>query len=124
MGDVWKIMPILREYRPELTCLPVDVATGGLLIVAGLDPTSNILWNNYTEIVERYSSPPFLEVSADVLTRSGAATADDPRIADLLLSLRALRDQRANSEHVRSTLKELPSHGGGNTSEEAIGPTG
>ena len=91
MGDVWKIARILRDYRPDLTCLPVDVATGGLLIVAGLDSRSTVLRNAYDEIVERFAAPPFHEVPHDVLARTGALDAGDSRIGLLAARLRELR---------------------------------
>jgi GT2 family glycosyltransferase/predicted O-methyltransferase YrrM len=37
-GDVWKLWPILAEYRPELKITMVDVEPTGLMIVQGLDP--------------------------------------------------------------------------------------
>jgi SAM-dependent methyltransferase len=92
MGDVWKMACILREYRPELTCVPVDVATGGLLLVGGLDPRNDVLWNRYNEIVERYSAPPFDEVPSDVLARTGALDPADPRIRQWLDRWRTLPD--------------------------------
>jgi SAM-dependent methyltransferase len=120
MGDVWKIACILREYRPELACIPVDVATGGLLIVAGLAPRSDVLWDRYNEIVERFSAPPFDQVPRDVLTRTGSVDPRDARFRLLLARLRELRDGDADSTLARAVIasvfarpsaSQLPSNG-------------
>ena len=39
-GDVWKILPCLRRYRPDLALLALDANPTGLLLVANLDPTT------------------------------------------------------------------------------------
>lgn len=54
-GDVWKIIPILNEYRPDLSLVMLDAAPTGLLVVSGLDPNSNVLADAYDEIVARYA---------------------------------------------------------------------
>jgi hypothetical protein len=38
-GDVWRIVPFLREQRPDLACRLVDAAHTGALIVTNLDPS-------------------------------------------------------------------------------------
>lgn len=37
-GDCWKIYPILRNHRPDLDLILVDVAPTGALVVLSLDP--------------------------------------------------------------------------------------
>ena len=53
-GDVWKVLHILREYRPELKIVPVDVVPTGSIAVTNLDPDSTRLQDAYDEIVARY----------------------------------------------------------------------
>ena len=91
MGDVWKMTRILQEYRPDLLCLPIDVSTGGLLLVADLDPGNDVLWDRYNEIVARFSAPPFDRVPDDVLMRTGALDSGDPRVDQLLTRVRERR---------------------------------
>lgn len=55
-GDVWKIVPILKKYRPDLKVVCLDAAPTGLVCVSGLDPKSTILNDNYLEIVEQHGS--------------------------------------------------------------------
>lgn len=53
-GDVWKLIPILREYRPDLTLTVLDVSPTGLVLVSGLDPDSTVLAEASDEIVARF----------------------------------------------------------------------
>jgi hypothetical protein len=42
-GDVWKLIPCLKKYRPDLHISTVDVPHTGLGIIRGLDPKSTAL---------------------------------------------------------------------------------
>ncbi len=53
-GDVWKLVPILRQYRPDLKILVTDAAPTGLVFVTNLDPGSDVLERNYFEIMDAY----------------------------------------------------------------------
>ena len=52
-GDIWKIIPILKTYRPDLVC-KVHNVRDGLLEVTNLDPASRTLEDAYTCIVDEY----------------------------------------------------------------------
>jgi hypothetical protein len=53
-GDVWKLIPILQEYRPDLTLQVLDCAPTGLVIVSDLKPKNRVLTDNYDKIVNHY----------------------------------------------------------------------
>jgi len=53
-GDVWKLIPILHKYRPELKIVCVDAPPTGVVFVTGLDPSSTILRDRYLEIVREF----------------------------------------------------------------------
>ena len=53
-GDVWKLMPCLREHRPDLRIAVVDVYPTGFAVIAGLDPSSRVLADRYDEILVRF----------------------------------------------------------------------
>lgn len=57
-GDVWKITPILRRYRPDLRIIFVDCAPTGIVFITNLNPSSSVLKDKYHEIVREYSSMP------------------------------------------------------------------
>lgn len=50
-GDVWKLIPILQRWRPELRLTVLDCEPTGLVCVSGLRPKSRVLAANYDRIV-------------------------------------------------------------------------
>ncbi len=56
-GDVWRILPALRKYRPDLRILLLDCPPTGLVWCGGLAAGSTILRDNYAEIVGEFSRP-------------------------------------------------------------------
>lgn len=58
-GDVWKVLDILREYRPDLRITPVAANPSGNILVSRLDPASTVLSDRYDEIVARYRDVAF-----------------------------------------------------------------
>ena len=55
VGDVWKVVSILRKYRPDLNIEVVNAAPSGLVVVRNLDPTNRILDAEYNQIVRDWS---------------------------------------------------------------------
>ncbi|TQM62270.1 class I SAM-dependent methyltransferase [Humibacillus xanthopallidus] len=74
-GDAFRLTEVLRRYRPELLVLPVDTAPDGMLLIAGLDPTSTVLTDAYDAILAEYRRPDPQLVPADVLDRIDAVPA-------------------------------------------------
>jgi hypothetical protein len=57
-GDVWKLIPILRQHRPDLQIALIDCMPTGLAMITNLDPQSNVLTRAYAEITtERPDAP-------------------------------------------------------------------
>jgi Methyltransferase domain len=54
-GDVWKLIVLLKERRPELRISVVDVGPTGLGVITGLQPESTVLKDSYAEIESKYS---------------------------------------------------------------------
>ncbi|WP_428492542.1 hypothetical protein [Rhodopila sp.] len=54
-GDVWRVLLILTEFRPDLNVVVLDCPPTGLVLCSGLDSTSDILSRCFTEIVDRYT---------------------------------------------------------------------
>lgn len=94
-GDVFKVVSILERCRPDLTCLRVDVAPTGLLVVLGADPASQVLTDRYDELLAENVTPDPQYVPDEILTRAGAV-APEPLLKAPLWEL--LRDGR--SRHV------------------------
>ena len=54
-GDVWKIAPILRRLRPDLTIFLVPTYPTGLLVVTGLDPRSRVLEERMDALIAEWT---------------------------------------------------------------------
>ena len=61
-GDVWKIIPCLKQERPDLSIFTVPTYPAGLCFVTGLDCNSRLLKNNYDAIVEQYSPLDYSDI--------------------------------------------------------------
>jgi hypothetical protein len=53
-GDVWKVLAILKKYRPDLKVIFFDCPPTGLAAVTNFDPKSTVLKDAYDEIVAEY----------------------------------------------------------------------
>jgi hypothetical protein len=75
-GDVFKVVQVLQRYRPELVLVPVDTEPTGVVVVAGLDPSSSVLTDRYDEIVAEYVASDPQHVPDAVIHRREAADPD------------------------------------------------
>ena len=55
-GDVWKLVPILRRWRPDLEVIGLDAQPTGLIAVTGLNPESRVLSDHYDAIVAEWTA--------------------------------------------------------------------
>lgn len=55
-GDVWKLLPILKKYRPDIRVTVFDCAPTGLVACTGLDPISDVLKSLYYTILDEFGS--------------------------------------------------------------------
>jgi hypothetical protein len=53
-GDIWRLILILKKYRPDLTVNVIGTSPTGLGIVQNLDPSSRVLAEHLDEIVEEF----------------------------------------------------------------------
>ena len=74
-GDVWKVIPILQHYRPDLTIKYVDCPPTGLVCITNLDPENVVLQTEYMKIVEHHSGSPNDRDAIESLYRSLTMTS-------------------------------------------------
>lgn len=55
-GDVYKIVPALKKYRPDLKIQTFVVAPSGLCFITNLDPKSTTLSKNYNKIYNEFKN--------------------------------------------------------------------
>ena len=57
-GDVWKVVLILKKYRPDLKLHLVDCPPTGVVCITRLDPLNTFLRDNYIDIIEEFVNIP------------------------------------------------------------------
>jgi len=75
-GDVYKVIPVLGEHRPDLVVIPVDTTPTGVLVVLGADATNTVLRERYDHIIARWVVPDPQDIPADILERRVAVDAE------------------------------------------------
>jgi len=71
-GDVWKVVPLLRQVRPDLTVRIVDVAPSGLALITGLDRRNTVLRDRYDALVTEFDALDFDHLEPDPRVALGA----------------------------------------------------
>jgi hypothetical protein len=66
-GDVWKIAPIIREFRPDIHVELLDTQPTGLLVCSGLNPNDSTLASKYDEIVSRWQHVTLEQYGMDTM---------------------------------------------------------
>ncbi len=54
-GDVWRLLLVLKKYRPDLRIQILDCPPTGLTVCTRIDRSSRVLSNNYRNIVDEFS---------------------------------------------------------------------
>ncbi len=66
-GDVWKVLPILIQSRPDLSITYVPCMPSGLLLITRLDPSSTVLNSQYESLVASFADVEFEDAGLSVL---------------------------------------------------------
>lgn len=74
-GDVWKLVKILEEHRPDLSIEKIDVYPTGVMVISGLDYRNVILSRSYDRIVAEWESAGLPD--RRIVERSGAVDPED-----------------------------------------------
>jgi hypothetical protein len=64
-GDLWKVLPVLKRFRPDLTVYVLDALPTGLVLVTGLSPTSTVLDDAYFSILDEFRDVTLLDYGID-----------------------------------------------------------
>ena len=101
-GDVWKLLPVLQRYRPDLTVVPLRSFTTGLLLITGLDSGNTVLQQHYQDILEEFQ--PELPVPKEILERKHSLPSNHGYIDLLLNCLKTAKEQNADLANLRNQL--------------------
>jgi hypothetical protein len=64
-GDGWKVLLMLKKYRPELEILALDAFATGLVLITNLNPNSTVLQERYTDICRDLAGLTLLDYGID-----------------------------------------------------------
>jgi hypothetical protein len=105
-GDVYKIIPTLQRYRPDLRLAVLDTDPTGVVVVFGLDPSNSVLADRYDEILDRFLVEDPQQVPAELISRTAAMKPDLLLSASFWPSLVTARDAAA-APATESSLAEI-----------------
>jgi hypothetical protein len=104
-GDIWRLVEILRRYRPDLFLLSLDSWPSGLLLVAGLDPANRVLWDAYDSIVleglDLVGPPPA------VIARQGALDPRGSTFRRILEAMKLARADKSSPQRIAARLHHV-----------------
>lgn len=104
-GDVYKLMTVLRDLRPDLVVIPVDTEPTGVLVVLGADRSSRVLADRYDDIIREWVVPDPQAVPDDVLTRRDAVDPEALLAADIWPTLVKARRRRSGRESALGSIR-------------------
>ena len=55
-GDVWRLIVLLKEHRPDLAVNTIAAPPSGLAVIRNLDPESRLIRDNLADLVREYSA--------------------------------------------------------------------
>jgi hypothetical protein len=106
-GDVFKLAAVLETYRPDLVVIRIDTAPSGMVLVAGLDPTSQVLGEKQNQIVTDFVAADPQVVPRPILRRRSAADPARVLAASMWPDLVAARNSGEALPANLSALLEL-----------------
>ena len=104
-GDVYKLIGVLDQYRPDLLAILVDTQPTGMLVIMAPDHASTVLKDHYEEIVAANDVPDPQPVPARVLERVDAVAPEAFFASDVCLSIVRSRRMHLPASRVRGVLE-------------------
>ncbi len=89
-GDVWKLVVILKKYRPDLSIHVIAAPPTGVCIVRNLDPTSRFLLDNHERLTAEFMAFDYSYLEKDRAAKLNLFPNDWAKIQPLLGSARQL----------------------------------
>lgn len=90
-GDIWRLIVLLKKYRPELAVHTIATAPTGLGLVRNLDPGSRFLLEHYDRLYAEFLSLDYAYLDDDMGGKLNLFPNDWARIRTLLGSGAAAR---------------------------------
>ena len=65
-GDVWRLVVLLKKYRPELAIHTIATAPTGLTMVRNLNPQSRLLFDRHDELCREFLALDYATIEDDM----------------------------------------------------------
>ena len=85
-GDVWKVVVLLKKYRPELAIHTIAAPPSGVCVIRKLDPESRTFEKNYDRVRDEFMALDYSYLEKERGKRLNLAPNDWSRIEPLLAS--------------------------------------
>lgn len=106
-GDVYKIIPVLQRYRPDLRLALMNTTPTGVMAVFGADPSSTVLSDRYDEIMEQFLLNDPQQLPDELATRSCAMEPEVLLDAPFWPTLRAAREDLDGPDGLENVRAEI-----------------
>jgi hypothetical protein len=83
-GDIWRLVVLLKKYRPELLVATIAAPPSGLAVVRNLDPASTALRERYDAICREFLALDYGYLERDRAGKLSLVANDWERIRELL----------------------------------------
>ena len=105
-GDVFQLKAILKQYRPELTLIPVNTEPTGVLLILGADSENLTLSNHYDDIISKWIQPDPQSVPQEILNRNDAIAPEALLSAPFWAQLVRSRNRRVKRARGYEKLRQ------------------
>lgn len=105
-GDVYKLVGVLREYRPDVIAVTIDTQPTGLLVVLVPDHTSTVLRDRYDEIVAANAQTDPQPVPSSILERCDAVDPEAFLASDVGQTIARGRRLHLPASRLRPAIEE------------------
>jgi hypothetical protein len=83
-GDVWKVVVLLKKYRPDLSIYTIAAPPTGVCLVRNLDPTSRVLADNLERLCDEFMALDYSFLEKDRAGKLNLFPNDWEKIRPLL----------------------------------------
>jgi hypothetical protein len=88
-GDVWKLLVTLKQHRPDLKLLMLDVFPTGLLCITGLNRNDHTLQTHYEKILQSFD--PASRPTDEILMRQSSVSCSSSQLEQFIEEIKVLR---------------------------------
>jgi hypothetical protein len=83
-GDIWRLIVLLKKYRPDLTIHTIGTPPTGLGMVRSLDPGSRYLLDHYHQLCEEFLALDYSYLEGDEAAKLNLFPNDWEKVGALL----------------------------------------